>query len=365
MGRLRALSLLALVGFAGACAFELADLQPVPDAALNDATTEDVVGTAPGDSTVPPPDAGLTLRGTLAYSRVTNIGHDDQTPDNNTLVLLPLGNASTPPKDISRPTDQDEGAAWSPDGTLIAFEIATPDNNDVWIMNADGTGRRNLCRNCDKPTFGPGGDVWVVTLADADSASPYNELAHIPPGGGSLTLWPGNAAGCDIENYNFSPDNKTIAYNVKSNAPPCDGDQTGLLLAPVDGVATAELDGAVVPAGTIVPNPGVGDIDWIQFNNAGDRLFFSVGLMGGQLENKLYSLKLDGSDLRIELDLGIKEVYDGRYTLTKDNILFACIKASDAPDDSQMSIKAFPLGGGTPITIVPTLSDYEGLAWHP
>jgi TolB protein len=37
--------------------------------------------------------------------------------------------------------------AWSPDGRKIAFVSDRTGNSEVYVMNADGTGQRNLTRN--------------------------------------------------------------------------------------------------------------------------------------------------------------------------------------------------------------------------
>lgn len=46
-----------------------------------------------------------------------------------------------------------EGPAWSPDGTRIAFS----DGGDIYVMNSDGTGRRNLSERVGQPSVGRGG----------------------------------------------------------------------------------------------------------------------------------------------------------------------------------------------------------------
>lgn len=45
----------------------------------------------------------------------------------------------------------DDQPAWSPDGSRIAFRSTRDGKSDVWVMNADGSGQRNLTK----------ADVWV------------------------------------------------------------------------------------------------------------------------------------------------------------------------------------------------------------
>ena len=41
----------------------------------------------------------------------------------------------------------DTDASWSPDGTRILFDSTRDGNREVYVMNADGSGARNLTRN--------------------------------------------------------------------------------------------------------------------------------------------------------------------------------------------------------------------------
>ncbi len=46
------------------------------------------------------------------------------------------------------------GPAWSPDGAKIAFNSRRDDNDEIYVMNADGTGRTRLTNN-DASDWGP------------------------------------------------------------------------------------------------------------------------------------------------------------------------------------------------------------------
>jgi TolB protein len=43
----------------------------------------------------------------------------------------------------------------SPDGSRIAFESERDGSNEIYVMNADGTGQNNLANN-------PGADSWCL-----------------------------------------------------------------------------------------------------------------------------------------------------------------------------------------------------------
>ncbi len=56
-------------------------------------------------------------------------------------VMNPDGSNQT---NITNNTAKNEGAAWSPDGTRIAFETDRDRNFEIYVMNADGSNPRNL-----------------------------------------------------------------------------------------------------------------------------------------------------------------------------------------------------------------------------
>jgi dipeptidyl aminopeptidase/acylaminoacyl peptidase len=63
-------------------------------------------------------------------------------PDGTGLMILP--NSPYPVYDIY--------PAWSPDGTKIAFQSSSGGDFDIYVMNVDGSGRKNLTNNSAKDT---------------------------------------------------------------------------------------------------------------------------------------------------------------------------------------------------------------------
>jgi Tol biopolymer transport system component len=64
------------------------------------------------------------------------------------------------PRNLTQHPAKDVRPAWSPDGRRIAFVSQRDGNSEVYVMNADGSGKRNLTRdraNDDYPTWSPDG----------------------------------------------------------------------------------------------------------------------------------------------------------------------------------------------------------------
>jgi Tol biopolymer transport system component len=123
---------------------------------------------------------------------------------------------------ITGPTNEpeydDDNPTISPDGSTIAFRSGDDYDHelgyDVYVVNADGTGRYNLTADDtrdEQPAFSPDGKRIVfqslgrgITVADVNTF----ELRRLPTtGGGGLH---------DYITPRFSPDSRKIAYD-----PPC------------------------------------------------------------------------------------------------------------------------------------------------
>jgi Tol biopolymer transport system component len=65
------------------------------------------------------------------------------------------------PRNLTQHPAKDVRPAWSPDGRRIAFVSQRDGNSEVYVMNADGSGKRNLTRDRasddDYPTWSPDG----------------------------------------------------------------------------------------------------------------------------------------------------------------------------------------------------------------
>jgi TolB protein len=140
------------------------------------------------------------------------------------------------------PDKQSYLPAYSPDGTKIAFTLSVGGNQEIYVMNTDGSGMRRLTNHPDidtSPTWSPSGTqiAWVsgrsgnpnVYVMNADgtgqrkltnenwadrptwSREPFNEIAYAARTG----------PGFDIKIYRFSDGQSTkITDGIGSNESP-------------------------------------------------------------------------------------------------------------------------------------------------
>jgi hypothetical protein len=157
----------------------------------------------------------------------------------------------------------DENAAWSPDGTQIAFDgVDRSGLSQIFVVNADGSGRRQLTASSSaggqKPAWSPDGHqiayqrvrfaivayhIWVVnadgTGAHALTSGPWNQLDPAwSPDGQSIAydsnenfrrnIWTMNADGTGqtqmthggVGGYNVSPSWQPVVSPPPTASPP-------------------------------------------------------------------------------------------------------------------------------------------------
>ena len=68
-------------------------------------------------------------------------------------------------------------ASWSPDGQSVAFQSEDDGNEDIYVANADGSGRRNLTRN-EAWDFGPTWSPDGRKIAFASNRDGNRDLRH-------------------------------------------------------------------------------------------------------------------------------------------------------------------------------------------
>ena len=140
-------------------------------------------------------------------------------------AVPPDGAEATPPADEGTPLatgalqvittlgGRRTGApSWSSDGFRIAFSAEVDGDEEVFIVNADGSGFAQLTDNtaiADRdPAWSPNGQ-WIVFASDRDGANEF-ELYHVRPNGTELERLT-DSAGSSFE-PSWSPDSASIAF---------------------------------------------------------------------------------------------------------------------------------------------------------
>ncbi|MEM7690070.1 MAG: amidohydrolase family protein [Pseudomonadota bacterium] len=150
----------------------------------------------------------------------------DVSPDGRFIAFTLLGDIYTVPMSGGAATRIAEGMAWevhprfSPDGSRIAFTSDRGGGNNIWIMNADGSDKRQLTKESfrllNQPTWSPDGEFIAAKKHFTTQRSLGTGeiwMYHVSGGGGVQVVERRNEElQKELGEPIFAPDGKSIYY---------------------------------------------------------------------------------------------------------------------------------------------------------
>ena len=242
----------------------------------------------------------------------------DVSPDGRTLAFTMLGDIYTLPITGGTPTRIADGLAWevhprfSPDGSRIAFTSDRGGGNNIWIMNADGSDKRQLTKESfrllNQPAWSPDGQYIAAKKHFTTQRSLGTGeiwMYHVSGGGGVQVVKRANESlQKELGEPVFSPDGdaiyftrnttggNTFIYAQDSNA--------GIFAIEKHDLATGEVTTAVDGYGGAVrpaPSPDGNSIAFVRRDKDASQLW--VKDIASGRERMIYG----------ELDLDVQETW--------------------------------------------------------
>ncbi|WP_379552234.1 amidohydrolase family protein [Qipengyuania sp. DGS5-3] len=151
----------------------------------------------------------------------------DVSPDGRMLTFSMLGDIYTMPISGGTPTRIAEGLAWeiqprfSPDGRRIAFTSDRGGGDNVWVMNVDGSDKRQVTKESfrllNQPTWSPDGEYIAAkkhftTTRSAGTGEIWLYYASGGGGGVALVERPNKTHQKELGEPIYAPDGKSIYY---------------------------------------------------------------------------------------------------------------------------------------------------------
>jgi Tol biopolymer transport system component len=187
----------------------------------------------------------------------------NHTGDNEIWVVNADGTGST--NLTNRPAGGDANPSWSPDGSKIVYQVGQDGQQTIWVMNADGSGVTQLTQNGDDtgPEWSPDGSKIAWVRDDGVHVMNSDGTGH------ALFV----AGGWDPE---WSPDGSRMAYASDDN----------LHVINADGTNPTQL--------TSHPDRWDGSFNW---SPDGTQITFLGFTMSDGFRREIYLINADGTGL--------------------------------------------------------------------
>lgn len=231
----------------------------------------------------------------------------DVSPDGRTIAFTLLGDIYTMPIAGGTPTRIAEGLAWevhprfSPDGRRIAFTSDRGGGDNIWVMNADGSDKRQVTKETfrllNQPSWSRDGRFIVAkkhftTGRSAGTGEIW--MYHVSGGAGvQLVKRVSEQHQKELGEPVYSPDGKAIYYTRNITPGPifeyAQNSNTDLFNIERYEIATGEVSTAVSGAGGSVrpaPSPDGKSIAFVRRERAKSKLYFKDLTSG--VERKIY-----------------------------------------------------------------------------
>ncbi len=248
----------------------------------------------------------------------------DVSSDGSTLVFSLLGDIYRMPITGGSPVRIAEGLAWevqprfSPDNSRIVFTSDRGGADNIWIMNSDGSDKRQLTKEkfrlLNQPSWSPDGQFIVAKKHFTTSRSLGTGeiwLYHVSGGGGvALVKKPGESHQKELGEPTYAPDGKCIYYtrNVTPGSQFIYAQDSNSDLFNIEryDLATGEVDTAVSGLGGSVrpaPSPDGKSIAFVRREATRSKLYIKDIASG--VERKIY----DGLDQDMQETWGVYGLY--------------------------------------------------------
>lgn len=198
----------------------------------------------------------------------------DVSPDGRTIAFDLLGDIYTMPIAGGTPTRIAEGLAFehqprfSPDGTRIAFVSDRGGGDNIWLMNRDGSDKRQLSKEefrlLNQPSWSPDGQ-YIVAKKHFTTARSLGTgevwIYHVSGGAGvPLVKKPNDRHQKELGEPTFAPDGKSVYYTRNVTAGPifeyAQDSNTGLFAIERYDMADGRISTAAAgPGGAVRPTP--------------------------------------------------------------------------------------------------------------